>query len=98
MVQEIQEEPIIYLGRDDMVAYEHARLLQQEVESHWSLPPGLPADLQCVVSMKVAKDGTIVAEIVKSSGVLMYDVSARCAVAVASLSKHLWGKDYTVVF
>jgi len=97
-IQEELEENVIYLGREDMQAYKLALQIQQELERHWSPPPGLPKDLTCTVALKINLSGKVEAEVTRSSGVLLYDIPARSAALSAQLPKLLWGKELTVVF
>jgi len=98
-VKSAAPKKLIQLGRDDIEALKVGELIQHEVEKHWKPPAGLSKDLSCMVNMRVNWDGSIgTVTISKSSGVLIYDISARVAVSKLNLPKVARGKEINITF
>lgn len=93
-----QEQPLL-VGRHEMEALKMQEALEQEIVKQWKPPTGLPKTLACTLSFFVSWSGDIQKiTIEKSSGVLMYDISARMSVAALSLPKTAHGKEFTITF
>jgi hypothetical protein len=89
----------IYVGRVEMEALRMQDEMQREVSKHWSPPVGLSKDLICVLQVLVDWNGKIAeTKVAQSSGVLMYDISARTAVAHMQLQKWAHGKEFNITF
>lgn len=104
-----QEQPVsseqqegddaVYVGQEEMLAIQLQQSLTQEVVQHWKVPAGLSKDLVCEVAVVVNWQGEVQnARIAKTSGVLMYDISARTAVVKMKLPKIAWGKEFIITF
>ena len=73
--------------------------LQQAVMSHWAPPPGVDEGCVCTVAFHVDWSGVIEnVEVAEASGVLMYDIAAKCALAAAKLPSWTRGKNLTITF
>lgn len=90
-------EHIIYMGRDDMRNYQIVSQVQEAIEEHWTLPPGISEDIHCTVRMTIQSDGAVSAQIEEPSGMLMYDIAARDAVQASQMPQHIWGKSFLIV-
>jgi len=83
------------LARGEVLATQ----LQQAVASHWAPPPGVDEACVCSLAFYVDWDGNIQEVVVcESSGVLMYDVAARCALTSSKLPAWARGKNLTIAF
>lgn len=91
-------ENIQYLGRLDLQALEIQEAINSEVGQHWSPPPGIAKSAVCQAYVTVGWDGTVICTIEKSSGIAIYDVSARAAMRTVSFPKQLWGKSFSLTF
>lgn len=91
-------EPI-YVGRLEMEALRLQKEMQNEVSKSWKPPVGLSKELECVLKVLVNWNGSVQdTEVEKSSGVLMYDISARTAVAKMQLPRWAYGKEFHITF
>jgi len=94
-------EPIapIYVGQLEMEALRMQDEMQTVVGDVWKPPAGLPKDLECVLKILVNWKGKATETVVeKTSGVLMYDISARTAVARMELPQWAHGKEFHITF
>ena len=99
IVTETTQFPVIEASRQEIEAYKQMQVLQQRISESWKPPRGLVKGIECLVGCLVDGSGkahTIKVE--KSSGVLMFDVAAKKA--VATLEFPLWarGSNITIVF
>jgi len=89
----------VYLGRHDLEALRLQDAIQGEVEKNWRPPVGLSKDLSCCVKVLVGWDGSIEhVTIDKPSGVLVYDIAARMAVARLQMPQMAKGKEINITF
>jgi len=89
----------IFIGRLELEALEMQEAIEKEITQHWQPPSGLSKDLSCTMKILVGYDGVVKqAKMLKASGVLMYDVSVRTAVANLHLPKLVWGKELNITF
>ena len=96
--EEVNAQPI-YLGRHDLETLHFQDSIQSEVEEHWRPPVGLSKDLSCCVKVRVGWNGSIGhVKVEKSSGVLVYDISARMAVYKLKMPQMAKGKEINITF
>jgi outer membrane biosynthesis protein TonB len=94
-----QERQPVYIGRHDLQALRLQEMVQGEVEKHWNSPVGFSKDLSCVIKVFVGWNGSIENISVKeSSGVLIYDVSARMAISKLKMPPMAKGKEINITF
>jgi hypothetical protein len=92
-------ENIQYLGSLDLQALEMENILVAEVGQYWSPPPGISKNAVCEASVLVSTEGKIATcTIKKTSGITIYDVTARNALLKVSLPKQFWGKEFSITF
>src|SRR5207302_6458741 len=73
--------------------------LQKELVQKWKPPIGVSPDCMCEVSFFVNTSGTIEdLKMVKSSGVMMYDISARQALFAMKMPQWTYGKPLIISF
>ena len=83
----------------EVEALRRAAQLQKELIKNWKAPIGVPKDCACEISITVTPNGTIKdLKMVKNSGVLMYDISARQALFSMTMPQWTHGKTITVNF
>jgi len=93
------EHESLYIGQEEkfMIALQQA--LHDEICAQWQVPMGLSKDLVCQVSVLVNWQGVVQeVRIAQSSGVRMYDASARTATTTMKLPKIAWGKEFIITF
>lgn len=73
--------------------------LQKELVQKWQPPIGISPDCFCEISFFVDKKGAIhQLKMVKSSGVIMFDISARQALFAMKMPQWTYGKPLTISF
>lgn len=73
--------------------------LQKEIVQKWSPPIGVSPDCMCEVSFFVTSTGKIEnIKIIKSSGVMMFDISVRQAIFAMKMPQWTYGKPLTISF
>ncbi len=73
--------------------------LQRQIIAEWSAPVGMPKDIACTISFFVDLKGILQhISIESSSGILMYDLSARAAIIKTIMPRWSRGKSFTITF
>jgi TonB C terminal len=73
--------------------------LQKELVKHWKPPIGVSKECACEISLTIDKKGTIKdLKMIKNSGVLLYDISARQALYAMTMPQWTHGKPLIVTF
>lgn len=73
--------------------------LQKELVQTWKPPIGVSPDCMCEISFFVTSKGKVEnIKMVKSSGVLMFDISARQALCAMKMPQWTYGKPFTINF
>lgn len=73
--------------------------LQKELVRQWKPPIGVSPDCMCEISFSVNAAGTIEnLKITKSSGIIMYDISARQALSAMKMPQWTYGKPLVISF
>jgi len=66
--------------------------IQQELVRVWRPPVGIEEGISCTIKVLLENEGTVkLLEIVKPSGILLFDVSARAAIQQAVWPRAVWG-------
>lgn len=73
--------------------------LRKELSRHWTPPHGIPDTCSCEITTYVGNNGVVSdCVITQSSGILMYDVSARAAILAMELPRWTWGDSFAITF
>jgi len=89
----------IFISKKELEVLNVQYDIEQEVAKCWNPPAGSSAKLSCTIRVFVSKSGRIKkAEVIKASGVLIYDVSAKAAVEKLNLPKSVRGKEINITF
>ena len=73
--------------------------LQKELVQKWRPPVGVSSDCCCDISFSVSKKGIVQQlKMIKSSGVLMFDISARQALFAMKMPQWTYGKPLIISF
>lgn len=92
-------QDVVYVGQQEYDALGMQTYLQQELSANWQPPQGLPADTSCEISFVVdwhGKANTVAVS--KSSGALVYDISARSALLAMEFPDWARGKAFKITF
>jgi len=83
----------------EVEAHRRQVLLQKELAKCWKPPIGVPHDCVCEIKVVVNWNGIVKElDVAKSSGVLMYDVTARSALHTMKMPAWSKGKSLTITF
>lgn len=83
----------------EVEAMRRTALLQKELLNNWKPPVGMPASAACEISFMVDTNGSVKSTtMVKSSGIIMYDLSARHALFAMKMPQWTHGKTLTINF
>lgn len=89
----------VYGSHRELEAMQQFQELQQEMARCWHPPVGIAAHVFCQIAVSYDWDGKLVSmEMVKPSGILMFDVSSRNAVSQMEAPKFVRGKTFTITF
>jgi outer membrane biosynthesis protein TonB len=95
----IPENAIISHNYKEVEALRRASLLQKELVHHWKPPIGMPTSAACDVSFFVDTHGKVKnITMAQSSGIMMYDISARQALFSMKMPQWTYGKNVTITF
>lgn len=73
--------------------------LQKQIIAEWNAPIGMPKDTACTISFFIDLKGFLQhITIDSSSGILMYDLSARAAITKTIMPRWSRGKSFTITF
>lgn len=93
------EFEVCKIGVKEKGLLEEFKLLHEEIVSRWAPPPGIDAACACTLTVLVDWKGNIrTVTINESSGVLMYDTSAKKVLHELAMPKWAWGKELTITF
>lgn len=95
-----KNDPIaLKVGYRDLEAMRQYTELQKKLAKYWKPPIGVSKDCECQIQIIVGWNGSIQKlEMIKQSGVLMYDIAARSALYTMSIPQWARGKSLTITF
>lgn len=83
----------------DLEALQQFQELQQEISRCWRPPVGIAQTVSCQIKVTFDWEGNVTQmETIKPSGMLLFDVSSRNAVAAMEAPKFVRGKTFTITF
>lgn len=93
----VSENSVFPVEQPEWYALQLQEALQSELVQHWSVPVGLPSNLMCQITIEVNQQGLVEkSKILRSSGVLVFDVSARTAASNMKLPQIARGKTFVI--
>jgi hypothetical protein len=97
--ENVQEELVVSFGSWGTIEQEEVAELYKELSENWRPPAGIAEDCECTMKLHIGWDQTLIElETIKTSGVLMYDVSVRSALQKIVLPLWTRGKNLTITF
>lgn len=94
-----QDPNVLYVTHEEFDALQKEEYLRNEVASSWQCPPGLNPDLSCVVKVSVDHEGNVAdVAIDSSSGVLIFDTSAKMALGAFTPPPWSYGNSLLITF
>lgn len=98
-IAELMPENALYVHPQELDALQQQMYIQQEVAQSWSPPAGLSSDLACIMKIVINTEGVITDIAVdQSSGVLIFDTSAKVALDSFTAPKWAYGKELLITF
>jgi hypothetical protein len=95
----IPENALVSDNYREVEALRRGAQLQKELVQKWKPPIGVSPECVCEIGFSVSKTGTLQnLKIIKSSGVVMYDISARQALYAMTMPQWTHGKQLTINF
>lgn len=90
---------VLELGRDDKLVFEAYQVVQGQINEIWAPPLETDSDIFCDLKVSIDLNGKLNnIIIVKSSGVPMFDMSAKIALQDIVWPKHFHSKDIDLTF
>jgi hypothetical protein len=97
-MQETSLDDVIFVGYEQFDECVISSKIQQAVVASWTPPVGIDAGTACEMKVKVSAQGTAdKVEIIKGSGILVYDTSARTALSQVEFPQEVYGKTIRIV-
>lgn len=94
-----QKQDILFVTQQEFDSLQLQKKLQESLFDIWAPPAGIPGNLVCEVIITIGWDGLIVhKEIIKKTGILIYDLSVQEALDKACFPHEIWGKKLTLLF
>lgn len=93
------QEQVLYIGREQAADRAEHRQLRQALMQVWHAPVGVTVATPCEIMVELDRDGNVVqAKVVVSSGVPVFDSTARMATLRTQFPRTAWGKTCMLVF
>ncbi|MCX5923862.1 MAG: TonB C-terminal domain-containing protein [Candidatus Dependentiae bacterium] len=90
-------ENVIFVGYEQLDNSIIGSKIQQEILQHWNPPIGIPPGVSCQLCVHVDEHGNANSvKVTKSSGRLVYDITARKALSACAFPKEIWNKNNTI--
>jgi hypothetical protein len=90
-------ENVVFVGYEQLDNTIVGSKIQQEILQHWNPPIGIPPGVSCELCVHVDANGKADSiKITKSSGRLVYDITARKALSACVFPKEIWNKNNTI--
>jgi hypothetical protein len=96
--EEASLDEVIFVGYEQFDECVISSKIQQAVVQTWTPPVGIDVGTSCEMKIKVSSQGTAdTVEIIKGSGILVYDTSARTALSQVEFPQEVYGKVIRIV-
>jgi TonB family protein len=98
LLEPIDLNDVTFVGIQDLQHLELQQLVATELAKHWKRPLGMDQKA-CIVKVEINKAGNVTTVVIeKSSGVPVFDLSAKAAALKASYPKEIWNKKLAIQF
>ncbi|MBP7854761.1 TonB C-terminal domain-containing protein [Candidatus Babeliales bacterium] len=96
--ESLNENDVIFVGAVELQHHMVGSKIQQTIQQHWNVPIGMEQGTSCELQVKIGDAGQAVTlQVIKSSGVLVYDSCARKTLQKIEYPKQVWNKTITIV-
>lgn len=97
-MQEIDVENATFVGYEELDSLTIQHKIQQSVQKYFKPPIGVSKNASCELQVQINKQGVAQqVTVTKSSGIMVYDVSARGAIRHIDFPRDVWNKTITIV-
>jgi hypothetical protein len=87
------------MGEQDPKFEAYQKLIRKEVRGMWKSPLGVPKGTESLLRFTIDRDGNVSNyEVIKNSGILIYELSIFRVAKKFKFDKSLWNKIFTVEF
>jgi outer membrane biosynthesis protein TonB len=94
-----EEVPVVVLGREDLKEMQLVEQVYELLHSSWKVPKGLSSNLSCDIQFFVDGKGTVgQLKVVRSSGIILFDIAARNAVSSSTFKTNMYGQQFCITF
>lgn len=95
----IDDNNVIFIGYEQLDQSIIGSKIQQAIVQVWDKPVGIESGTSCDVLVHISDDGVAkTVEMVKSSGIYVYDMQAKQAALDAQYPQEVWNKKITIGF
>lgn len=94
----IDPDEVTFIGYEQLDSLVIQNKIQRAIEQNFKAPIGIKKDVSCELSVRIGADGKVSnSTFIRSSGVLVYDTSARSMLQKIEFPKEVWNKTITIV-
>lgn len=87
-----------FIGYEDLTKLATQEHITRIVQQHFKPPVGMAADVSVELRVQIGYKGKVdKVDVMRSSGIVVYDSSARAALYKANLPQEVWNKTITIV-
>lgn len=95
---DIDVDNVTFIGYEQLDSLAVQNKIQQMVQQNFKSPIGIKKDVSCELTVLVGDSGkSKTVTMVRSSGILIYDTSARAMLYKIEFPKEVWNKTITIV-
>ena len=95
---DFDENNVVFIGYEELDQSIVGSKIQHEIQQVWTPPVGMKSDIECEIRVKVDQNGqALETKIVKSSGVFVYDATAKKTLQKIDYPKEVFNKSITIV-
>lgn len=91
-------EDVAFIGYKDLDHLMVQEMIAQAVQVYFKPPAGMNNQVSVELRVQIGNQGNVVKiDVIRSSGIIVYDSSARAAVHKATLPRQVWNKTVSIV-
>jgi hypothetical protein len=96
--QNFDENNVVFIGYQDLDRSVVGSKIQHTIQQSWAAPVGMSPGTSCEIQLKISEQGhAYESKIIKSSGVFVYDSTAKKTLQMIEYPQEVWNKTITIV-